>query len=243
MTNRTNILLAAAALAIGCGSGAARTNEPARTSARAEARPTAGTERGAGRALDDPWSPTATATAEVDPFAALDAQPVARRLENVNVYLTAQSPVGLIPDDRAEAFPVHVNIENDGQEPLRLDQVLARIVVTQNGETVCEDPELGSIRLLDEGEVVIEPGSGHRLTTSLPCGLPVGDYDLIAEVFFSDDEAIGVPAPSDPHLAASMTLDVSDFETPYGRERPTLAEVPARDPAWAQALPPTDREL
>lgn len=220
----------AAALAAGCGADAPRSAE------------TPAAERPASVGAEQT---TTDRTAMAPPPDAPEpaAEPAAAHLRDVNVYLSAPSPVGIVPSEHAEAFPIHVHVENQGDTPLRVDDLLARVVVTQPGETgrevVCEDPEFGSIRLVEDQDPVIEPGSAVRFTASLPCGLEdTGDYDVVAELLFAGaSEAVGVPAPTDPHRAASFPLEVSDLEPPFARERPTVAEVPPIDPARLDAMP------
>lgn len=173
-------------------------------------------------------SPEAAPRAE-----ATETTPSARDARPADLRLSVSAPdsTGVVAADHADEFPVHVDLTNEGAEPVMIRDAIARVSIERGGEIVCAAPDVGATTLAEDADLRLAPGETTRFQIGLPCALgETGDYDVLVSVLLAGEgEDFGAIAPTDPHLAASTRVDVTETDAPFGSHRPALAEVPPGD--------------
>ena len=161
-----------------------------------------------------------------------DARPA--RVEDLRLAVSAPTPTGLVAPEHAGEFPVYLDVENQSATAVLLDDAQVRVRVSKDRETPapCQEPAVGAIRMVDETDIVLEPGETQRFETSLPCGLTdLGTYDLgVTMILAGDGEDMGVVSATDAAIAGGTQIQVTETDPPFRYHRPALAEVPEGDP-------------
>ncbi|GAB5542592.1 MAG: hypothetical protein SangKO_023520 [Sandaracinaceae bacterium] len=152
------------------------------------------------------------------------------RPDDLRLVVSAPSPTGIVPADHTDEFPVHLDVTNESDDTVVLDDAIARVAVELEGEipSGCEAPEVGAVTLAEDAGIRLEAGATTRFQVPLPCALTdLGHYDLLVSVLLAGEgEDFGAIAPTDPHLAASTRVDITEHDPPFGAHRPAVAEVP-----------------
>lgn len=159
----------------------------------------------------DPNEPGPAHAAEKLDDLALDANAIAVGIER-------------LADD---GFFVPVEIRNDGEVPMVLRDLRARVEVQDaSGDELCRHPDVGVVRLLDEAPAKLMPGERRRVDVQVDCTIErAGDYRVLTSVALEGEDDVGVFAPTDAYLSVQTNLAVTSAGPAVDEARPEPADV------------------
>jgi hypothetical protein len=192
---------------------------------------------------DDPAKPASvslTAGSELAPISRERRAPTRARAAtpaDLDVRASAESPVGPMPSEQADALPIGLTVRNRSADAILLEAPHVSVDVYRAGRAV---PGCDGAPVAIELPPVLAPSASVSAHASLPCALTEpGDYDVVTELVVGAGRDLEIASPADTRSSASTRVTVSGELGAHGGAIPP---APIYPPGHSGLVDPAPRD-